>query len=82
MTNYKEILRYYVAGYSRRKIAESLGYARNTVDLCISRAEEKNLPLPVSEETTNEELFLALYSTPKRESISEYLMGYSMFVVG
>jgi transposase len=67
MTNYKEILRLYCGGYSQRAIATSLRCSRDAVSLCINRAKERNLKLPVTENITNEELNQFLYNS--REGI-------------
>ncbi len=50
MTNYKEILRLYYGGFSQRAIANSLCCSRDAVALCIKRAKERELKLPVSED--------------------------------
>lgn len=67
MTNFKEILRLYCGGYSQRAIAISLKCSREAVSLCIKRAKERDLTLPVTEDVTNEVLQSLLYNT--REGI-------------
>jgi methionine-R-sulfoxide reductase len=74
MTNYKEILRMYCGGYSQRTIASSLGCSRDAVALCIRRAKERKLSLPVSENVTNEELREKLYNVPLSSGSSQYLL--------
>lgn len=74
MTNYKEILRLYYGGYSQRAIASSLGCSRDAVSLCIERAKEKHLKLPVPENVTNEELGQLLYTSTRGLRNPEYLL--------
>lgn len=73
MTNYKEILRLYCAGYPQRDIAVSVGCSKNTVGLCIQRAIGNNLTLPVPEEFTNERIHSSLFTSRKGVQDSSFL---------
>ncbi len=64
----------YCGGYSQRTIASSLGCSRDAVALCIRRAKERKLSLPVSENVTNEELREKLYNVPLSSGSSQYLL--------
>ncbi|MGI6436470.1 MAG: IS21 family transposase [Sphaerochaeta sp.] len=74
MTNYKEILRLYYGGFSQRAIASSLCCSRDAVALCIKRAKERELKLPVSEDVSNEDLKALLYNSQKGIRDPEYML--------
>ncbi|MDA3823840.1 MAG: IS21 family transposase [Bacteroidales bacterium] len=74
MTNYKEILRLYYGGYSQRAISISLSCSRDTVSLCITRAKEREIKLPIPENVTNEELKDMLHNTLQGVRNPNYLL--------
>ncbi len=74
MTNYKEILRMYCAGYSQRVIASSLHCSKSTVSRCLERVKKQKLKLPVPENVTNEELKGKLFKTQQRIRNPDHLL--------
>ncbi|MBJ2355821.1 MAG: IS21 family transposase [Sphaerochaeta sp.] len=74
MTNFKEILRLYCGGFSQRSIATSLSCSRDAVALCIKRAKERGLQLPVSEDVTNEDLRKLLHCSQEGVRDPSYLL--------
>jgi hypothetical protein len=73
MTNFKEILSLYCGGFSQRSITTSLCCSRDAVALCIKRAKERELQLPVSEDITNEDLRKLLQCRQEGVSDPSYL---------
>ena len=66
MVNYREILRLEKAGYSQRKIAESVHSSRKTIrDVC-KGAKDKGIHWPLREKMTNEAIQKTLH--PEREA--------------
>ncbi|OHD28871.1 MAG: hypothetical protein A2Y31_06720 [Spirochaetes bacterium GWC2_52_13] len=74
MTNFKEILRLYCGGFSQRSIADSLSCSRDAVALCIKRAKERGLQLPVSGDVTNEDLRKLLHCSQEGVRDPIYLL--------
>ena len=74
MTNYKEILRMYYAGYSQRSIAISLHCSRSTVSRCLERMKEQEIKLPIPENITNDELKEKLFQTQQGIRNPDYLL--------
>lgn len=81
MTNFKEILRLHYGGFSQRAIASSLSCSRDAVALCIKRAKERGLKLPVAEETTNEDLRTLLYNSQEGIRDPGYMLPDFAYVV-
>lgn len=78
MTKYREILRLSNMGLSQRSIAASCQCSRNTVSEVLSRATQKDLAWPLSEEVTDTDLMQILFpekSQPSSRKIpdSEYI---------
>lgn len=61
MTKYREILRLSSMGLSQRSIAASCQCSRNTVSEVLSRAFQKELTWPLSEDITDEDLQTVLF---------------------
>lgn len=57
MTKFTEILRLREQGLSQRQIAASLRISRNTIKDFLSRLEESELTLPLSEAFTDQDLW-------------------------
>ena len=81
MTNLKEILRLHYGGFSQRAIASSLCCSRDAVALCIKRAKERELKLPVAEDVTNEELRALLYNSQEGIRDPEYMLPDYAYIV-
>ncbi len=72
MTNYREILRLYSLGITRKDIAASSGCSRNTVTNVLQRAAACQLSWPLPDEMTNKELAEKLF--PPGEAKLTYKM--------
>ena len=81
MTNLKEILRLHYGGFSQRAIASSLCCSRDAVALCIKRAKERGLKLPVAEDVTNEDLRALLYNSQEGIRDPEYMLPDYAYIV-
>ena len=66
MVHYREILRLENAGYSQRKIAESVHSSRKTIREVSQLAKDKGVHWPLPEKMTNEAIKKALY--PQKEA--------------
>lgn len=81
MTNFKEILRLHYGGFSQRAIASNLCCSRDAVALCIKRAKERGLKLPVAEDVTNEDLKAFLYNSQEGIRDPEYMIPDYAYIV-
>jgi transposase len=73
MTNHREILRLYSQGLSQRKIAESCGCGKSTVQRAIALVQDHGLTFPLAPEYTNEKLRQLIYNSyTKDENAKAY----------
>lgn len=72
MTNYREILRLFGLGITKKDIAASCGCSRNTVTSVLQRAAACRLGWPLPDEMTNKELAVNLF--PPGEASPTYKM--------
>lgn len=73
MTKYREIIRLSSMGLSQRSIASSCQCSRNTVSEVLSRANQKELTWPLSEDVVEEDLRNMLFPEKAQQASSRKL---------